>query len=174
MKYITESKMRFGEFDEKNLFHIEESQIYKELGEGIKSVEFILRYNKDRIILLEAKESCPNSANRYNSVDNETKFEEYYSSITDKFIASFEIYIASLMDKYSNTFDIGEDLQNVRSLRTTIITYVLVIQSAKEEWLAGPMEELRARLFTYRKIWGIEVIVLNEDMAKRYGLIKEY
>ena len=106
--------------------------------------------------------------------NTETKFEEYYSSITDKFIASFEIYIASLMDKYSNTFDIGEDLQNVRSLRTTIITYVLVIQSAKEEWLAGPMEELRARLFTYRKIWGIEVIVLNEDMAKRYGLIKEY
>lgn len=173
MKYITESKMRFGKFDERNLFHIEESQIFKELGEGIKSVEFILRYNKDRVVLLEAKESCPNIANRIESVEREIKFEEYYSSITEKFIDSFEIYIASLMDKYSNTSDIGEELQKVRSLRTIRITCVLVIRSAREEWLAGPMEELRARLFNYRKIWGIEVIVLNEDMAKKYHLIKE-
>ena len=28
MKIITESEMKFGKFDEKNLFHIEESQIY--------------------------------------------------------------------------------------------------------------------------------------------------
>ena len=43
MKVITESEMDFGPFDEKNLFHIEESRIYKDLGTGIKTVEFILK-----------------------------------------------------------------------------------------------------------------------------------
>lgn len=49
MKVITESEMNFGKFDETNLFHIEDSKIYKDLGSGIKTVEFILKY--DEIVL---------------------------------------------------------------------------------------------------------------------------
>ena len=41
---ISESEMNFGDFDETNIFHIEKSRIYKELGTGIKTVEFILKY----------------------------------------------------------------------------------------------------------------------------------
>lgn len=47
--------MNFGEFDESNLFHIENSKIYRDLGDGIKTVEFILKYKEDSIIFLEAK-----------------------------------------------------------------------------------------------------------------------
>lgn len=32
--------MNFGEYDEKDLFHIEKSQIYKKLGDGIPTIEF--------------------------------------------------------------------------------------------------------------------------------------
>ena len=46
---IAESEMNFGDFDETNIFHIEKSRIYKELGTGIKIVEFILKYKKDTI-----------------------------------------------------------------------------------------------------------------------------
>lgn len=42
MKIITESEMNFGKFDEENLFHIEDSKIYKDLGSGIKTVEFVV------------------------------------------------------------------------------------------------------------------------------------
>ena len=55
MKTIQESEMTFGKFDEADLFHIESSKIYKELGSGIKTVEFILKYDEDSIIFLEAK-----------------------------------------------------------------------------------------------------------------------
>lgn len=41
MKIIKESEMNFGEFDEANLFHIEISKIYKELGSGIKTVDMV-------------------------------------------------------------------------------------------------------------------------------------
>lgn len=42
MSVIPESGMNFGKYDEKDLFHIETSEIYKKLGDGIPTVEFIL------------------------------------------------------------------------------------------------------------------------------------
>lgn len=78
MKIITESEMNFGKFDETELFHIEDSKICKDLGSGIKTVEFVLKYDENSIVFLEAKKSCPNAANRYESEEKEQKFEEYY------------------------------------------------------------------------------------------------
>ena len=74
VKVITESEMNFGKFDETNLFHIEDSKIYKDLGSGIKTVEFILKYDENSIVFLEAKKSCPNAVNRYESEEKEQKF----------------------------------------------------------------------------------------------------
>ena len=48
MSVIPESGMNFGKYDEKDLFHIETSEIYKKLGDGIPTVEFILKYNGKR------------------------------------------------------------------------------------------------------------------------------
>ena len=88
---IAESEMNFGDFDETNIFHIEKSRIYKELGTGIKTVEFILKF----------------------------------------------------------------------------------IKNAKIEWLAGPMAELNARLLKIRKIWRVQIVVLNEELAKERKLIAQ-
>ena len=38
-------------------------------------------------------------------------------------------------------------------------------------WLAGPLAELKARLLQIRKIWGVEIAVLNEELAGEYKLI---
>lgn len=171
MKIIQESEMNFGRFNEENLFHIEESKIYKSLGSGIKTVEFILKYNENSIIFLEAKKSCPNAESRYDSKEKERKFEEYYSSITEKFIASLQIYIASILDRYEDTLEIGSELLDVKSLRDIHLKCILVIKNAEDiTWLAGPIAELKARLLQFRKIWEIEVAVLNEELAGQYKL----
>lgn len=170
MKVIPESDMRFGQFEEMNLFHIENSQLYEKMGSGIKTVEFILRYNKNSIIFLEAKKSCPNSDNRYDSEEKEKKFEECYLAITDKFIESLQIYIAAILDKYEDISEIGTKLLDIKSFRGIQIKCVLVIKNADERWLPGVMAELKERLKTYRKIWGIEVAVLNEELAGKYKL----
>ena len=36
---IPESEMNFGEYDEADLFYIEKSKIYSDLGDGIKTVD---------------------------------------------------------------------------------------------------------------------------------------
>lgn len=172
MKVITESEMNFGKFDEAELFHIENSKIYKELGSGIKTVEFILQYDKNNILFLEAKKSCPNAANRYESSKKEEKFEEYYASITEKFVASLQIYLAAILDKFQDTSEVGEKLRSVGSLKNLQLKFVLVVKNAEDiTWLAGPMAELKARLLQIRKIWGVEIAVLNEELAKEYKLI---
>lgn len=171
MKIITESAMNFGEYDEADLFHIEESRIYKDLGTGIKTVEFILKYDENRIVFLEAKKSCPNLANRYESEEKEQKFEEYYSSITEKFVASLQIYLATILNKYHDTSEVGTNLRLIHSLKDINLKFVLVLKNAEDvRWLAGPLAELKVRLLEVRKIWGVEVAVLNETLAGQYNL----
>lgn len=163
--------MNFGKFDEEALFHIEDSKIYKDLGDGIRTVEFILRYSKNSILFLEAKKSCPNATNRHKSEEKEQKFEEYYSSITEKFVASLQIYLAAIMEKYSDTSEVGTELRSVDSMKKIRLKFILVVKNAKDiTWLAGPLAELKARLLQVRKIWGIEVVVLNEELARKYKL----
>ena len=171
MKIITESEINFGEFDETDLFHIENSQIYKDLGSGIKTVEFILKYDENSIVFLEAKKSCPNAANRYESEEKEQKFEEYYSSVTEKFRTSLQIYLAAILDKFQNTEEIGDKLRTVDSMKDIQLKFILVVKNAKDiSWLAGPLAELRARLLQIRKIWGVDIVVLNEELAGEYKL----
>ena len=172
MKVITESEMNFGEFDEKDLFYIEKSQIYRKLGSGIKTVEFILRRNENSLVFLEAKKSCPNADNRYDSEEKEQKFEEYYASVTEKFIASLQIYLAAILDRFEDTSEIGDRVQSISSMKNTQLKFILVVKNAKDTaWLAGPLAELKVRLLQVRKIWDIQVMVLNEKLAREYKLI---
>lgn len=173
MKRIIESEMNFGNFDESNLFYIEDSQIYKRLGSGIKTVEFILKNDRNSIIFLEAKKSCPNAANRDISKDKNEKFEEYYSSITEKFIISFQIYLSVIMARQQDdSLEVGDALRITNNLKDVGIKFILVVKNASDSaWLAGPKAELDNRLVKIRKIWGINVLVLNEELARKYNLI---
>ena len=172
MKTIVESEMNFGEYEEDNLFEIEKSKIYSDVGEGIKVVEFILKHGENNIVFLEAKKTCPNAANRHESQEKEEKFEEYYSSITEKFIDSFQIFLASFLERYSDTSEIGNNLMSMDSLKNLNLKFILVIKTAEDHaWLAGPMAVLKNRLIHYRKIWGIEVAVLNPELAKKHHLM---
>lgn len=171
MKAIPESEMIFGSFNEKDLFYIEASKLYKDLGHGIKTVEFVLKYHESSIIFLEAKKSCPNPANQYESGEKGKKFEEYYSSITEKFICSLQIYLAAILDRYEDVSEVREGLSKVKSLRNIHLKCILVIKNADDiSWLAGPLAELKARLLPFRRIWNIEVAVLNEQLARQYHL----
>lgn len=163
--------MNFGEFDESNLFHIENSKIYRDLGDGIKTVEFILKYKEDSIIFLEAKKSCPNAEKWHETEEKEHKFEVYFSSLVEKFIASLHIYLASILGRYPDISEVGDSLQFVDEMKNMKLKFVLVIKNAEDvAWLVGPSAELKARLLQIRKIWNIEIMVLNEELAEKLSL----
>ena len=73
-----------------------------------------------------------------------------------------------------NKSEVGDGLKITNSLKDVGLKFVLVVKNAKNEaWLAGPKAELDNRLIKIKKIWGIRVMVLNEELAKKYKLISE-
>lgn len=171
MKSIRESDMEFGEYCEEDLFHIEHSDILSALGEGIKTVEFILKKNGNQLMFVEAKKSCPNPQNKEESREKTKKFEKYFSDITDKFYDSFQVYLASLLGRYNDTEEVGSSIRRVEDFKKFEMRFVLVVKTAHLDWLAAPKAILEERLFALRKIWNIKVLVLNEEMAVKYGMI---
>ena len=76
------------------------------------------------------------------------------------------------MGKYEDTSDLGRKLQNVTSMQDIQLKFILVVKNAEDiSWLAGPLAALRARLLKMRKIWNIEIAVLNEELAAEHKLI---
>jgi len=110
---------------------------------------------------IEAKSSSPKT-------DNEERFNEFIKEISDKFLHSFELWL-SIVTKRRNE-DISENLRKI-DMQIIKFKFILVINGHKEEWLVPIMYALKKVLKSYRKIWGTEVIVLNENGAKRWNLI---
>ncbi len=169
---IVESEMHFGPYDEQDLFHIEKASLYKNLGEGIKTVEFVLRYREKSICFVEAKRSMPNAENRQETEEKTEKFEAFYNAIAEKFLNSLQIYLAAVLKRYGSTEELGQQLQNPEILKSTRLRFVLVVKTANESWLPGSCAELNTRILAVRKIWDAKVVVLNEAMARKYGIVR--
>lgn len=166
---ILESGVNFGPFEAERLFRIEHSDIHKQAGEGIKSVEFIYLTRGNNILFVEAKSSCPNPANKDECAE---KYEKNYADITDKFVDSLNMFAATVLGRNGESKSIGGQFKS-RTYGKTGIKFVLVITEAKEEWLTGPKAELEHRLLRFRKIWKADVVVLNKEMAVDFGIVKE-
>ena len=84
-----------------------------------------------------------------------------------------QIYLAALLGKHNDTSDLGEKLKNITNMRAIQLKFILVVKNASDvSWLAEPLAELKARMLKMRKIWNVEIAVLNEAMAREYGLVK--
>ena len=170
---VTESGVDFGEFEAEDLFHIESSNLLKSLGKGIKTVEFITLQQKDNIIFVEAKTGCPNPKNKEKGGQDAKKFNEFYNDISDKFIDSLQVYIAGILENFEDTSEIGKNLMKVKPLKSKKITFVLVITADEilEDWLQGPKLELEQRLKRLIRIWNVKIVVLNKQLAVKFGLV---
>ncbi len=173
MKHVVESDMYFGDYLDDNFFAIEHSSLHNSLGEGIRTVEFVLLQQKNNILFVEAKKSCPNKFNKDESEEKQEKFEEYYREITEKFCDSLQMFLSVVLGKNMSADEMGKNFLDDRKFSDYELKFVLVIESAKDStWLAGPKEELGERLKKLRKIWGVKIVVLDTAMAERYGLVK--
>ena len=121
---------------------------------------------------MEAKKSCPIAANRHESEKKEEKFEEYYRSISEKFVESLQIYLAAILDRFQDVSEMRDNLKVMSSLKDIQLKFILVVKNAADvAWLAGPRVELENRLSQIRKIWDVKIVVLNEELAGKYNLL---
>lgn len=170
---IIESGMYFGEFPDKQCYVIENSTVHKQVGENVKSVEFVYYNNKD-LIFLEAKSSCPKPDSKNNTdLEKSKKYEKYFSDITEKFIDSLNMFSALKLGKYDYDEQVGQLIRVTNNFKQTTFVFMLVIRNAEDEWLGGPKAELEQRLLKTNRIWKSKVLVLNSALAEKYGFVKK-
>lgn len=161
---IEESKMMFGEFDKEKVFIIEKSNLYKSLGKGVKIAEFVLLQESNKLIFLEAKSSSPRD-------DNKIKFDKFITDIVEKLRNALELFISGNLEIAKDSKDDNINLLNISDFKNSRIKFYLVINGHHIEWLKPIQLALENELIVQRKIWNIEVAVLNDTMAREEKLI---
>ena len=160
---IEESGMKFREYDERDVFHIETSQQYIETlrDRGIKICEFLLSTG-NKIVFVEAKTNFPNHL-------NVKDYECFIGEVVQKMSNSLSLYGNILLGRYSDD-GVPENLSVKAFLKKQII-FLLLVKEAKEEWLINVRDDLNSRMNDIMRIWKIQrIMVLNEEMARQKNI----
>ena len=169
---IYESNMTFGAYNQEDVFHIEKSEIYKELQDGssgIKTVEFILLKNQN-LLFVEAKTSTANYAGASTSEEKKKKREEFIQEITQKWMDSLHIY-CSLILKRIHSSEFSEKLSTEEVVTGNFVP-ILVVKNGYKASLIPLRDLLWEKLKEERKIWNIQnILILNEEQAREYHLL---
>jgi len=165
MIQIEESKMLF-EFKEGQVFRIENSILQKSIGEGIKTVEFLVTLKEDEICFIEAKSSSPRP-----TPENKEKFDTFINEISDKFLHSFNMYLSAIL-KRNHYDEIPSALIDINKEKAAF-KFILIIKGHKIEWLQPLKDAIYKKLLHQNKSWKNSVILMNEEIAKQYKLVKE-
>ena len=85
--------------------------------------------------------------------------------------------IVAMEEELESILDIMDNIEEKEIYGLTFKTgqieknKIIVVKNAEDiTWLADPLAELKARLLQIWKIWGVEIVVLNEELAGEYKL----
>lgn len=159
---IIESGMVFGDFDARDVLHMEQTETYQKIKANVKTVEFLYTPSLQKILFVEAKSSTPNP-------ENKSDYAAFISDICDKFSHSFHLFSSMYMERQKETLT-GTFAE--LDYKTVQFVLVLVVNGHREEWLPPLKEELERNLRYHRRIWNTEVVVLNEVLAQQKHLVK--
>lgn len=166
MIQINESNMIFGYFEEDRVFQIENSKLHKNIGNGIKVVEFILLSKENELSFIEAKSSSPKPVK-----DNIIRFNEFINEISDKFIHSFNLYYSAILQRCKECEELNPSFMNLDNSQINF-KFILVIKGHRTEWLMPLSDALKESMAYHNTIWKSQVVVFNDELAKKYKLIK--
>lgn len=175
---IEESGLRFGEYDEDQVFQIEKSGQYAKnlCPNRIKSCEFILQRGK-KLYFFEAKSSCPKQVVEDIPADEKEKrkraYDEFIEEIVLKMRHSLSLYGNILLKRYSQN-GVPENLADP-DLSNTLIYLILVINPKEGEWKPELelQDDLRQHLKDEMKIWRIQslFVITPQEARKKHFII---
>ena len=174
--FIEESEMRFGEYNEANVFNIEKSPQYDLIRpHGVACCEFVL-LRSDKLFLIEAKESCPRAARSNcpegNEQENTVNVDDFVLRITKKMRHTIEFYGSVLLGRQAQ--DGLTDLMREKGLQVKEIKPIVVVNTKGSGWKPDPelQTKLQNALSFESRIWKLRPIqIMNEKQAKKKYLI---
>ena len=171
---LFDSEMTFGPYPEGHFFHIEKTYKDHSMEQDTKMAEFLLIRADDEqspmVWVVEAKQSAPNPKNP----ENPLKFVEFIDKIREKMTNGLTLGIAICLLRHEFAKTELPDLFQKLDLSKTKFQFILVIKGHEKSWLVPLQEELTNVLRPTAKLWAlpaIPVVVMNDLMARNYGLI---
>lgn len=167
---IIESGMTFGPYPAGQCFYIEQSDCYSRVQEGVQMAEFLLLRQQEQgttMWVVEAKSSSPRP-------ETQPNFAEFIVEIRSKLTNGFLLGVAARLQRHpAAATELSESFKAL-DLQSLGVRFVLVINGHKQEWLAPLQSALSLALKPVVKTWAlpaISVVVLNHELAQKYGLI---
>jgi len=160
---ITESSMDFiaNLYD---TYYIEDSEIYKNIGDNIKTVEFIRRKGSN-LLFVEAKSSFANPSNSSNPPE---LLDDEISDICEKFIHSLSLLSAVKVGIVSEILPLYLNYTG-----NVLLKFVLVIRNHQIEWCKPVQLAIEQTLPVHiKKIWKPEILVINHEDAQKYNIVE--
>lgn len=168
---IVESGMIFGPYPDGRCFYIEKSNTYADIQQGVQMAEFLLlRIDNGKppiLWVVEAKSSTPRP-------ETQPNFDEFIAEIREKLVNAFSLGWASCLKRHQEAEAELPDFFKTLDLSQAGVRFVLVINGHQEAWLSPIQEALKKALHSTVKTWCFSptaVAVINEELAREYGLI---
>jgi hypothetical protein len=170
---IDESGLTFGPYDSERVFRIEKSPTITAM-QGIKTCEFLLLCDlphpgqSQSLNLIEAKSSIPNPN------QSAEKYALFFSELFEKFDNSLVLGLLGSLGRFDEIHTaIPDAFKNIYwpSLKLKLI---LVIPTAPITALAPLSDKLRSYFTRQQSSWKIhplDIVVLNEQLARKHRLI---
>lgn len=160
--------MKFS-FPDEDIFRIEEDELVTQT-EGIEACECVVFINP-HIALIEAKASSP-------QINNRVKFEQFISSITQKFSNSLQLF-NDIKEGFHGEVAYDRLPINLKTKDSSSHGFLicLIIHGHQLDWLLGLQDAFRDALQEVVVQWHIKdsnVKVLNEEIAIEKQLIVAY
>lgn len=163
---IIESGMTFGPYPEGQCFYIEKSDCYQRLQEGVRMAEFLLlrhETNKKPVVwVVQAKSTVPR------------ELDSYIDEIRVKLTNAFMLGLAVCFERHAGAGAELPESFKALDIKSASFRFVLVIKGVPEFHLGDLQSELALSLKPLVKTWALSptsVVVLNEVLAQRHGLI---
>jgi hypothetical protein len=168
---MIESGMTFGPYPPGHCFWIEKSACYQSIRHGVQIAEFLLLRNRQDqapvIWIVEAKSSSPRPQTR-------PGFDDFIAEIRDKLSHALMLGVAACLERHAGAeTELPEPFKSL-DLAKTGFRLVLVINGHRDEWLPPIKDALAQALNPVAKTWALpptSVVVLNDTLARRHGLI---
>lgn len=166
MQTIVESGMTFGPYPAGQCFHIEKSDFYQRVQEGVKTAEFLLlKQQKDKapvVWVIEAKSSCPR------------ELPSYIDDIRTKLTNAFLLCLAACLKRHAQAHAELPESFKALDIQSANFRFVLVIKDVPEIHLPELQSALALALKPVVKTWAlppVSVVVLNDTLAQTHGLV---
>lgn len=166
---IPESGVKFGPFNDEQLFWIEKSKFYDNGSKGCRTVEFLyVNEKRTMITIVEAKTTAPN----INNPESKSNVQKYIHELEQKIYHTLAMYFGLSIGRHEDIFSELPEKIRKASLKSVRLNVVLVITNFEDEWVEEWNDLLNSELKGLKNAWNnLTITVLNETMAKEIELI---